>query len=80
VTDLRETSPAFAERWDDFAVLPRVAERKTIDSPTVGLVTLDCDVLATLDGDLRIVVYTARPHSEDASRLDLLRVTGALKD
>ncbi|MEO3800119.1 hypothetical protein [Nonomuraea sp. B1E8] len=50
-------------------------QRKTIHSPAVGLVTLDCDVLATLDSDLRIIVYTARPHSEDASKLDLLRVT-----
>lgn len=76
VAELRETSAAFAEQWDDFAVMPRTAERKTIHSPAVGLVTLDCDVLATLDSDLRIIVYTVRPHSEDASKLDLLRVTG----
>ncbi|PRX96092.1 helix-turn-helix domain-containing protein [Allonocardiopsis opalescens] len=76
VAELRATSPAFAERWDDFAVPPRSPERKTIHSPAVGLVTLDCDVLATLDSDLRIIVYTARPHTEDAGKLDLLRVTG----
>ncbi|MBF8189793.1 helix-turn-helix domain-containing protein [Nonomuraea sp. K274] len=79
VADLRDTSPTFAKQWDDFAVMPRTAERKTIDSPAVGLVTLDCDVLATLDSDLRIVVYTARPHSEDAGKLDLLRVAGNLE-
>ncbi|RCV51866.1 helix-turn-helix domain-containing protein [Marinitenerispora sediminis] len=76
VAELRATSVAFAERWDDFAVIPGTAARKTIHSPAAGLVTLDCDVLATLDGDLRIIVYTARPHSEDAGKLDLLRVTG----
>ncbi|MEO3868892.1 helix-turn-helix domain-containing protein [Nonomuraea sp. B12E4] len=76
VADLRATSPTFAEQWDDYAVMPRTAERKTIHSPAVGLVTLDCDVLATLDSDLRIIVYTARPNSEDATKLDLLRVTG----
>ena len=56
--------------------MPRTAGRKTIDSPAVGLVTLDCDVLVTLDSDLRIIVYSARPNSEDAGKLDLLRVTG----
>ena len=76
VAELRATSPAFAEQWDDFAVGPRTAGRKVIHSPAVGLIAVDCDVLATLDSDLRIIVYTARPHSEDASRLDLLRVTG----
>ncbi|MGP4109868.1 helix-turn-helix domain-containing protein [Streptomyces sp. 4N509B] len=81
VAELRQVSPAFAERWDDFAVTPRTAARKTIDSPVVGRVTLDCDVLATLDSDLRIVVYTARPHSEDARALDrLLRATGVVPD
>ncbi|MFV2174398.1 helix-turn-helix domain-containing protein [Actinomadura sp. LOL_016] len=76
VADLRETSAAFAERWDDFAAPPRASGRKTVRSPAVGPVTLDCDVLTTLDSDLRIIVYTARPHSEDARRLDLLRVAG----
>lgn len=76
VTDLRAASPTFARQWDDYTVEPKAAERKTIDSPAVGLVTLDCDVLSTLDSDLRVVVYTARPGSEDAGKLDLLRVTG----
>lgn len=76
VAELRATSPVFAEQWDDFAIVPRTAGRKTIDSPAVGLVTLDCDVLVTLDSDLRIIVYSARPNSEDAGKLDLLRVTG----
>ncbi|QFG24494.1 helix-turn-helix domain-containing protein [Actinomadura sp. WMMB 499] len=75
VADLRESSPAFADRWDDFTIAPRDPERKTIDSPSVGLITLDCDVLTTLDSNLRIIVYTARPDTEDAARLARLRVT-----
>ena len=42
----------------------------------VGPITVDCDVLTVPDGDLRIVVYTAVPGSEDAAKLDLLRVAG----
>jgi hypothetical protein len=39
-------------------------------------VEIDCDVLSVPGGDLRIVVYTVVPGSEDAAKLDLLRVTG----
>ncbi|GAB3618495.1 hypothetical protein GCM10027416_30520 [Okibacterium endophyticum] len=39
-------------------------------------VTLDCDILTTHDVDFRLVVYTAPPGSEDAEKLDLLRVVG----
>ncbi len=40
------------------------------------LVTVDCDVLTAPDSDLRLVIYTARPGSDDAGKLDLLRVAG----
>lgn len=33
-------------------------------------------MLSVPGSDLRIVVYTAVPGSEDAAKLDLLRVTG----
>jgi hypothetical protein len=42
----------------------------------VGPITVDCDVLTVPCGDLRVVVYTVAPGSEDEARLDLLRVTG----
>jgi hypothetical protein len=53
-----------------------VSERKTILSPAVGPVTVDCDILTAPGSDVRIVVYTARPGSPDADKLDLIRVTG----
>ncbi|HEY7049017.1 MAG TPA: helix-turn-helix transcriptional regulator [Jatrophihabitantaceae bacterium] len=76
IRDLRAISDWFAELWDTYAVVRLISERKTIVSPTIGTVTLDCDVLTAPDSDLRIVVYTARPGSEAAAKLDLLRVTG----
>ena len=42
----------------------------------MGPVTVDCDILTAPDSDLRLVIYTARPGSEDAGKLDLLRVAG----
>jgi transcriptional regulator with XRE-family HTH domain len=76
ISDLRAISDWFAELWGAYAVARQISERKTILSPTVGTVTLDCDVLTVPDSDLRVVVYTARPASEDAEKLALLGVTG----
>ena len=76
ISDLQAISDWFAELWEAYAVARQVSERKTILSPTVGTVTLDCDVLTVPDSDLRVVVYTARAASEDAEKLALLRVTG----
>jgi len=76
VAELRARSDWFAQLWGAYAVGRQVSDRKTILSPTVGPVTVDCDVLTAPDTDLRIVVYTARPGSEDAGKLDLLRVAG----
>ncbi|WAZ26292.1 helix-turn-helix transcriptional regulator [Streptomyces cinnabarinus] len=78
VRDLRETSDAFAHQWStDTAATPHTADRKTIRHPEVGDILLDCDVLVVPGADLRMVTYTAATGSDDADRLDLLRVAGA---
>ncbi|MGW3434739.1 helix-turn-helix transcriptional regulator [Streptomyces melanosporofaciens] len=76
VAELRANSERFAELWDSGAVGRHEASRKTIDHPRVGTLTLDCDVLTVAGSDLRIVVYTAEPGTEDAERLALLTVVG----
>ena len=76
IAELRQKSDRFAELWDSGAVGIHEAARKTIDHPLVGPVTLDCDVLSVAGSDLRIMVYTAEPGSEDAERLALLMVVG----
>ncbi|MFE2990620.1 hypothetical protein [Streptomyces sp. NPDC059262] len=47
----------------------------TIRHPEVGDIHLDCDVLIVPGADLRMVTYTAAAGSDDAGKLDLLRVT-----
>ncbi|WP_406509974.1 helix-turn-helix transcriptional regulator [Streptomyces sp. NBC_00212] len=76
VADLRANSARFAELWDAGTVGHHEASRKTIDHPQVGPVTLDCDVLLVAGSDLRIMIYTAEPGSQDAERLELLAVVG----
>jgi transcriptional regulator with XRE-family HTH domain len=76
VADLRANSEPFTELWDSGAVGRHEAARKTIDHPRVGPLTLDCDILTVAGSDLRIMIYTAEPGTEDAERLALLTVLG----
>ncbi|TDD18607.1 helix-turn-helix domain-containing protein [Nonomuraea diastatica] len=76
IARLRASSDRFAELWDSGIVGRHEAARKTIEHPQVGPVTLDCDVLSVAGGDLRIMVYTAEPGTDDAERLALLAVLG----
>jgi len=75
VARLLAASPEFERRWAEAKVAQHRSSRKTVTSTPVGPITIDCDLL-TAPGDLRIVVYTVAPGSEDEARLDLLRVTG----
>ncbi|PJJ73644.1 helix-turn-helix protein [Diaminobutyricimonas aerilata] len=75
VSRLRDVSPDFARRWSSAHLAQHRTSRKTF-ATTVGPITMDCDVLAVPDNDLRIVVYTVAPGSVDEERLALLRVTG----
>ncbi|MET8846315.1 helix-turn-helix transcriptional regulator [Amycolatopsis sp. NPDC004625] len=76
VAELQRHSARFAELWESGAVGRHEAARKTVDHPDVGALTLDCDVLSVAGSDLRIMVYTAEPGTEDADRLALLGVIG----
>lgn len=76
IADLYAASGRFAELWDSGAVGRLEASHKTFDHPQVGTLTLDCDVLTVGGSDLRIMIYTAEPGTEDAERLELLTVLG----
>lgn len=76
VSRLRAASPDFERRWSEARVAEHRSSRKTVTDTPVGPITVDCDVLSVPGGDLRIVVYTVAPGSEDEALLDLLRVTG----
>jgi len=65
----------FARLWRAGAVGEHAEDRKTIEHPAAGDVTVDCDVLSAGDTDLKIVVLTAPSESEDASKIAFARVT-----
>ena len=76
IVDLSARSPRFAELWGRFEVGPRVSAHKTVEHPDVGPIALDCEVLAVAGSDLKMVVYTAEPHTPDAANLELLGILG----
>jgi hypothetical protein len=65
----------FAELWRAGAVGEHAEDRKTIEHPTVGEITVDCDTLSAGDTELKIVAMTAPAGSDDASKIDLARIT-----
>jgi transcriptional regulator with XRE-family HTH domain len=79
VTRLRAASPDFARHWREAHVARHRSSRKTATSTPVGPIEIDCDVLTVPGSDLRLVVYTVAPGSEDASKLELLRVAGGAR-
>lgn len=75
---LRAESPRFVELWETAAPVDDhdAARHKIVDHPDVGLIAVDCDTLVVAGDDLRIMVYSAEPGSEDAERLALAIVLG----
>jgi transcriptional regulator with XRE-family HTH domain len=76
VEELRAGSERFETLWADPPSGPSASSRKTFHHPTVGSITVDCDMLEVIGSDLRVVVWTATPGSPDASALALLGVVG----
>jgi transcriptional regulator with XRE-family HTH domain len=78
IAELTSHSPRFAELWESGEVGSHQdqSRHKIIDHPDVGLIALDCDTLIVSGDDLRIMVYTAEPGTEDAERLALAVVLG----
>ena len=78
VRELSKHSPRFAQLWERDA--PQLqhdeSKRKVVDHPTVGPITLDCDVLFVATDDVRLMIYTTEPGTEDAERLALAVVLG----
>jgi len=77
IRDTVDGNPRFARLWHDGAVGHHAEDRKTIRHPEIGDITVDCDVLSDGDTDLKIVIHTAVPGSEDETKLALARVAGA---
>ncbi|MFJ9458452.1 helix-turn-helix transcriptional regulator [Kitasatospora sp. NPDC101447] len=74
---LLATGEEFTAHWERHEVARRRTGRKRVRHPVVGELELECEVLAAGGEDQLLLVHTAAPGSESASRLQLLRVVGA---
>lgn len=61
----------FAELWAAGAVGAHREAKKTIEHPGVGPIMVDCDVMTDGDAELKIVILTAAPGTEDETKLRL---------
>ena len=50
--------------------------RRGLLHPVVGPLEVDCEVMVSDEHGQQLIIYTARPGTESAERLDLLRVVG----
>jgi transcriptional regulator with XRE-family HTH domain len=66
----------FAELWAAGAVGSHREDHKIVDHPTVGPIEVDCDVMTDGDADLKIVILTAAPGTEDDTKLRLALLAG----
>jgi transcriptional regulator with XRE-family HTH domain len=76
VDELRQESEEFERLWQAGGASTWRSARKTIEHPTLGPVTLDCDSLHVPASDQALVVYSAAAGSPEAETLALLRVIG----
>ncbi len=73
---LTEGNPQFAELWATGMVSAHREDRKIVEHPAVGPITVDCDTLTDGDAELKIVILTTAPGTEDETKLRLATIAG----
>lgn len=78
ISDLIEASAAFRELWRQHDVAVMRGTTKTLIHPQLGPIVLECETLlsASTSGEQSLVLFTARPGTDSAGKLELLRVLG----
>lgn len=76
VRELTDRSPEFVRLWEAQEVRRRFEEHKVLVHPELGEIEVDCQALFTEDESQALIVLTAAPGSESASKLELVRVLG----
>lgn len=74
--ELNRRSPEFARCWDAHEVSRRFEDHKVLIHPELGSIEVDCQALFTEDESQVLLVLTAPPRSDAASKLALLAVLG----
>lgn len=78
-SQLSARSDEFTALWENHEVSRRFEQHKTMIHPELGQIEVDCQALFTEDESQALIVLTAAPGSEAASKLEFLRVLGTQK-
>ena len=78
IRDLLEVSAEFRGLWEQHDVAVRHICEKTFIHPQIGRLEFACEILlsASASGEQSLVLYSARPGTDTAEKLELLRVLG----
>jgi len=77
IARLRAASPEFVRHWAELRVCVRRGSTvKHVHHPTIGAVSLECEVLDIAGHGQRLIIYSAAPGSPSAEALNLLSVLG----
>lgn len=76
VRALLPRSAEFADLWEVHEVQRRFEDHKVLIHPEIGSIEVDCQALFTEDESQALIVLTAAPGTDAASKLELLRVLG----
>ncbi|RYV52792.1 helix-turn-helix transcriptional regulator [Pengzhenrongella frigida] len=76
VRELTGLSQEFTQLWEAHEVSRRFEDHKVLIHPEIGQIEVDCQALFTEDESQVLLVLTAPPRSEAASKLTLLAVLG----
>lgn len=68
IRELSAGNERFARMWASGTVAAHREDRKTVEHPRVGPVTVDCDVLTDGESELKIVILSAAPGTEAEAR------------
>lgn len=79
VRELSTRSEEFAALWQNHEVSRRFEQHKTMIHPELGEIEVDCQALFTEDESQSLIILTAAPGSDAASKLEFLRVLGTQK-
>ncbi|MGP4102250.1 MmyB family transcriptional regulator [Nonomuraea sp. KM90] len=73
IAEPRRGSRRFDELWREGRSSPWRAATKSIRHPSLGTLSLDCDIMLLPDGNQTVLVYSAEAGSPEATALDMLR-------
>ncbi|MBA8817015.1 transcriptional regulator with XRE-family HTH domain [Microbacterium halimionae] len=76
VREISRQSPEFVALWAEHEVRRRFEDHKVLIHPEIGEIEVDCQALFTEDQSQVLLVLTAPPRSEAASKLELLAILG----